>query len=158
MSAAVPARREGLWFGAALIALSALVAAQALDIPAATTHTVVGAGAAPLLTAALLALLGLGFAVDALRGGSGAPAAPGKADRTALAWVGAGLLLNLALIAEVGFILATTVLFAATARGFGSGRPWRDAATGFALATLVWLAFDRGLGYRIGTGLVENLL
>ncbi|HSM88782.1 MAG TPA: tripartite tricarboxylate transporter TctB family protein, partial [Desulfobacterales bacterium] len=66
--------------------------------------------------------------------------------------------LNVALIAEAGFILATTVLFAATSRGFGSRRPWRDAAIGFALATLVWLAFDRGLGYRIGTGLVENLL
>lgn len=158
MSPGVPARREGLWFGAALLALGALIAAQALGIPAATTHTVVGARAAPLLTAALLTLLALGFAVDALRGGAMPSTAPGEANRSALAWVGAGLLLNVALIAEVGFILATTVLFAATARGFGSRRPWRDAVTGFVLATLVWLAFDRGLGYRIGTGLVENLL
>jgi putative tricarboxylic transport membrane protein len=153
-----PTRREGLWFGAALLALGALIAVQTFDVPAASTHTLVGAGAAPLLTAALLALLGAGFAADALRGGSSESTAPGKVNRAALVWVGAGLLLNLALIAQVGFILATTVLFAATARGFGSGRPWRDAATGFVLATLVWLAFDRGLGYRIGTGLVENLL
>lgn len=69
-----------------------------------------------------------------------------------------GLVLNVALIDVAGFIIASTVLFALTARAFGSRQGVRDAAIGFALATVAYIGFDRVLGYRIGSGLVERFL
>ena len=34
----------------------------------------------------------------------------------------------------------------------------RDAAIGFALALVSYVGFDRVLGYKIGSGLIEGLL
>ncbi len=69
----------------------------------------------------------------------GACGAAGSARRTArstwgLGWLLAGLALNVALIGTAGFIIASTALFACTARAFGSRKSLRDAAIGFALA------------------------
>jgi putative tricarboxylic transport membrane protein len=69
-----------------------------------------------------------------------------------------GLALNVALIERVGFILASTALFACTARAFGSVRPVRDAAIGFLIALAAYAGFDRMLGYQIGSGLIESLI
>jgi len=55
-------------------------------------------------------------------------------------------------------VLASTILFACTARAFGSRHLLRDAAIGVALAVLAHVCFDRLLGYRIGSGLVEQFL
>jgi putative tricarboxylic transport membrane protein len=74
-----------------------------------------------------------------------------------LGWVALGLVLNAALIEWIGFILASTIMFALVARGFGSGKWLRDGAIGFALALISYVGFDRILGYKIGTGLIEKL-
>ena len=68
-----------------------------------------------------------------------------------------GLLLNITLIEYAGFILSSTLLFLCTARAFGSEQPARDAAIGFALAFVAYVGFDRLLGYKIGSGLIESL-
>ena len=49
-------------------------------------------------------------------------------------------------------------MFVCTARAFGSDQPIRDAAIGFALAVVAYVGFDRVLGYKIGSGIVEGLL
>ena len=67
-------------------------------------------------------------------------------------------LLNVALISKLGFIIAGTVLFITTARAFGSRQPLRDGAIGLALAVISYVGFDRLLGYKIGSGLIESLL
>ena len=64
----------------------------------------------------------------------------------------------MALISHAGFIIAGTLLFICTARAFGSLQPLRDGAIGFALAVISYVGFDRILGYKIGSGLVESLL
>jgi putative tricarboxylic transport membrane protein len=76
----------------------------------------------------------------------------------ALGFVALGLLVNVAAIEFIGFILASTAMFAMIARGFGSKRPIRDAAIGFALAFVAYVGFDRILGYKIGSGLIEGLI
>jgi putative tricarboxylic transport membrane protein len=81
----------------------------------------------------------------------------GAFDARGLGWLLAGLALNVALIGTAGFVIASTVLFVCTARAFASRSPLRDAGIGFALALAVYVGFDRVLGYKIGTGLIEGL-
>jgi putative tricarboxylic transport membrane protein len=50
------------------------------------------------------------------------------------------------------------VVFLFVALGFGSRNAPRDAAIGFALALVAYVGFDRVLGYKIGTGLIERLI
>ena len=57
----------------------------------------------------------------------------------------------------LGFTAASTVLFMLVAYGFGSRKPLRDAAIGFAVAIVAYLGFARLLGVNIGAGLVEGL-
>ena len=55
------------------------------------------------------------------------------------------------------FLHATsTALFACVARGFGSRRPLRDLAIGFALASVSYLGFARLLSIKLGEGLIER--
>ena len=50
------------------------------------------------------------------------------------------------------------MLFVCTARAFKSTQLLRDAAIGFALALVAYVGFDRVLGYKIGSGLIERLI
>ncbi len=50
------------------------------------------------------------------------------------------------------------IMFALVARGFGSRQILRDAGIGFALAIVSYVGFDRILGYKIGSGLIESLI
>ena len=79
-------------------------------------------------------------------------------DWRALGWLGFGLLFNVVLIGHIGFILASTVLFASVARAFGSTKPLRDLAIAFVFALVVYLGFAKLLGINMGTGLVERFL
>jgi putative tricarboxylic transport membrane protein len=154
--------REGVLAGVAVLGLAALLAWQTLLIPAGAGQAAAGPRAAPWFVTALLAGLGLAILVEHRRRAGAAPAAaaerPARLDRAGLGWVSAGLALNAALIGPAGFIVATSVLFACTARGFGSSRPLRDAAIGFFVATGAHLVFARLLDYPIGGGLVEQFL
>jgi putative tricarboxylic transport membrane protein len=98
------------------------------------------------------------LAVDAFRGGwSHETDDFGEVDWPGGLWMLGGLAANVALIDIVGFILSSTVLFVFTARAFGSGQIVRDAGIGFTLAFVAYIGFDRVLGYKIGTGLIERL-
>ncbi|MCS6779121.1 MAG: tripartite tricarboxylate transporter TctB family protein [Geminicoccaceae bacterium] len=154
----MPGRRAGIAFALAILALAALVAVEATRIPH-SAYAVVGPRFFPFAVAGLLGLLGLLLLLQALAGGLlPADFAGEPFDRRAVAWVGLGLFLNVALIQSLGFVLASSLLFLCVARGFGSTRPIRHAALGFLLATLVFLGFSRLLGVRFGGGLVEGLL
>lgn len=153
-----PGRRGPVALAAGVLLLALVVALEAARIPQ-SAYAVVGPRVVPYTVAALLAGLGLLLLIQALAGhllAEGFGDEP--VDRHALGWVGAGLALNVALIQPLGFVLASTLLFLCVARGFGSTRSVRDAAIGFALATLVFLGFSRLLGVRFGGGLVEDLL
>ena len=63
-----------------------------------------------------------------------------------------GLVLATLTVERVGFPVAAAVLFALTARAFGSRRLPRDVAAGLALGVVVWLIFSRGLGVSLPGG------
>ena len=63
---------------------------------------------------------------------------------------------GLLLIKTAGFIPAGAVLFAATARGFGSSRAGLDLAIGAVAALLIYLFFVKLLGLTLPSGLTES--
>ena len=150
--------REGILIGAAVVAAAGVMAWQASDIPTAETYAQVGPETVPWIVTAALGVLGVAIAVFAILGRWRTTEAGLAFQRGALAWLAVGLLLNLVLIDRVGFILASTVLFACTARAFGSARIVRDAAIGFVIAAICYVGFDRVLGYEIGSGVIESFL
>lgn len=150
--------RSGLFVGLGVLALAAILAWQTSLIPSEAAYAQVGPTVVPWLVTAMLALLGVALIFEAPSGRGLAKEPRGELDGRALIWVIAGLVINVTTIAYLGFIAASTALFVCAARGFGSRSPLRDAAVGLAIAVVVYVGFDRGLGYEIGDGLIENLL
>jgi putative tricarboxylic transport membrane protein len=75
-----------------------------------------------------------------------------EADLRPLGWILASLALAVLLLERIGFPLTATVVFALTARGFGSRRLLRDALIGVVLATATFYIFARGLGVSLPGG------
>jgi putative tricarboxylic transport membrane protein len=151
-------------FGETIIAtgvllLAAVICWQTAAIPVSPLYAKVGPTVVPTITAVGLGLLGLLLLVSALRGGwqplEEKEIAP---DYAALAWVAAGLVLNVLLIGPAGFAVASVMLFVCVARGFGSRAILRDASIGAAFALVAYFGFAKTLGINIGAGFVENAL
>jgi putative tricarboxylic transport membrane protein len=154
-------RRGPAWgdtaVGIAALALAAVIARQITVIPANAVYAQVGPTVIPWIAAGMLGALGALLTLEGLTGGW-EHERPGSFDAQGLLWLLAGLALNVTLIGVAGFIIASTLLFVCTARAFGSRSVLRDAAIGFALAFISYVGFDRLLGYKIGSGLIEGLV
>lgn len=155
-------RRPPAWgdtaFGIGVVALSGVLALAVLDIPASPLYARVGPTVFPWIAVGALAVLGALLVFLGLRGGWQADEPPGPKDLKGGLTFAAGLVAQVATIEWIGFILASTILFVCTARAFDSTQIVRDALVGFALAVIAYIGFDKLLGYRIGTGLVEGLI
>jgi putative tricarboxylic transport membrane protein len=124
-----------------------------------SAYASVGPRAFAWATSVMLVGMGLLLIKDALMGGWSRETDDfGEVDWQGGGWLVAGLIANVALIETLGFILTSTLLFICTAKAFGSRKLTRDALIGFALAFVAYVGFDRVLGYKIGSGLIERLL
>lgn len=146
-----------------VIALGLVAAWQTTLIPS-SAYAQVGPRVFAWAASAMLVGTGALLLLEALRGGWDGDEDFGEADVPGGLWMIAALAANVLLIdlelpglGTIGFVLSSTVLFTLTARAFGSRMPLRDAAIGFALAFVAYIGFDRVLGYRIGTGIIERL-
>ena len=144
---------------AGVLVLAGVVFWQTTEIPVSPIYAKVGPTVVPYITAACLFVLGALLLISALRGGwqpdDEKEVTP---DRAALLWVGAGLILNVLLIGNAGFTLASIILFVCVARGFGSKSILRDALIGAAFALIAYFGFAQTLGINIGAGIIENAL
>lgn len=123
-----------------------------------SSWAVVGPSLFPWAVAALILICGVLLIIQGLIGGWQGEEEQEPIQTGQLFWVGGGLIANLILIDDAGFIIASTLMFAMIARGFGS-RNWpRDLGIGFAVAIIAYVGFDRLLGYKIGSGLIERLI
>ena len=123
----------------------------------------IGPNFIPAVVAGGLLLTGAWLLWEALAGGWRNLAAPAAGaehpfNAAAFGWVSAGLFAHMALIGSAGFVLAGTALFAGVARGFGSARPVRDAAIGFALSLAVFAFFVKLLNVNLPAGWLQPLL
>jgi putative tricarboxylic transport membrane protein len=65
--------------------------------------------------------------------------------------------MQMLLLKPAGFSIATGLLFAATARGFGRGPLWLTVPAGVVFALLVWIVFAKGLSLNLPAGPLESL-
>ena len=139
------------------LALAALAAVLVWDASQLQSNNPYGMGphVMPVVIAVGLGILAIGNLIDALRGNL--PARE-SADSKAVWLILGGLAMLIAIIGiGGGFILATTSLFVTTAKAFGRRAFLADLAIGFALTTLIYIAFSRLLTLSLPAGPLERL-
>jgi putative tricarboxylic transport membrane protein len=142
-----------LLVAAALVALGLFLAVETAVIPVSPAYARIGPTVFPVLVAAGLVFLGFILVWQALKSGEEAAARREPApDLAALAWISAGLLIHAATLDHIGFVPASTLLFALVARGFGDRRWVVTLPIGLALALVVYVGFTRGLALALPTG------
>jgi putative tricarboxylic transport membrane protein len=145
--------------GAGVLALAAVMLWQTLAIPVSPIYAQVGPTVVPVITALVLGGLGVLLLIAAWQGGwQPEEEKASTPDWVALAWVAAGLVLNVLLIGSAGFTIASVLLFVCVARGFGSKAIVRDTLIGAAFALVAYFGFAQTLGINIGAGIVENAI
>jgi putative tricarboxylic transport membrane protein len=145
--------------GAGVLALAAVMLWQTLAIPVSPIYAQVGPTVVPIITALALGMLGVLLLIAAWQGGwQPEEEKASTPDWVALAWVAAGLVLNVLLISTAGFTVASVILFVCVARGFGSKAIVRDGLIGAAFALVAYFGFAQTLGINIGSGIVENAI
>jgi putative tricarboxylic transport membrane protein len=150
----VSERAGQLVVSALVLALGIAVAAGAGLLPEAAGYARVSVRLFPGLIAAGLIGAGVLLVREAVAGGfrNVADEARERPDWHAFAWISAGVVAHMVLVAGIGFVLASALLYAAAARGFGSARPLRDIFTGIVLGAAVFLLFTQGLTLALPWG------
>jgi putative tricarboxylic transport membrane protein len=141
-----------LVIAAALAALGIFMLWEVSAFPVSPGYARVGPRVFPVLVGAGLIALGFWLAWEAWRSQAPSDAGEPPVHWAAFFWVLAGLLAEAALLERIGFVLAATLLFVMTARGFGSRRLPLDAAVGLVVAVIAYIGFTRGLGLGIPAG------
>jgi putative tricarboxylic transport membrane protein len=72
-------------------------------------------------------------------------------------WVVAGLLAQMILIRYAGFSIATGLMFALAARGFGARKLWFSIPVGIVICFAIWWLFAIVLQLSLPAGPIENL-
>lgn len=75
-------------------------------------------------------------------------------DFTSLAWAVGGFLAFAVLLPWLGWILAGALVFWTFTRAFGSPRPLFDILVSLLMSSVVYLAFDVGLGLNLPSGIL----
>jgi putative tricarboxylic transport membrane protein len=144
-----------LVIAALLAALAAVIFFETRAMPVAAMYARVGPTTVPYVVSAFLAVLAAGHVVAAFRHG-----VPERtADRVGpILWIVGGLVLQMLLLRPLGFSIATGLLFACAARGFGRGPLWFTVPLGVVLALAIWLVFAGLLNLSLPAGPLENLI
>jgi putative tricarboxylic transport membrane protein len=147
--------RAGIAIALGLIAIAGVIVWDMSRLELATTYGL-GPQAMPVVVAGGLFLLGLANLVMAWRGDL-----PDREsfDPKAILLILGGLAALIAVIGlGGGFIVATALLFAATATAFGRRALLVDLLIGLGLGLLIFLLFDKLLTLTLPTGPIERLL
>lgn len=135
----------------AVVALALFVFSQLPQISSDGGYSTVGPRFTPLAVGVALLVIGVLLLRQALTGGwrdMGPP--PEEAMHgPSFAWIAGGLVAQMASVGVLGFTIASTLLFVAVARGFGSRRLTHDVVVGFVLSAAVYLLFTRALGLKM---------
>lgn len=147
--------RAALVIGIGLAALAAIVAWNTRSLGGGGGYAQIGPKAFPYAIAVMLAVLAVFTLVSAWRGEF---PARDRDDIPPILWIAGGLAAQLLLLPYLGFSIATGLLFAATARGFGRGPLWLTVPLGIALSFAIFLVFTLLLKLALPAGPLENLI
>jgi putative tricarboxylic transport membrane protein len=145
--------------GGGVLALGLFIGVETARLEVASSHAAIGPTLFPFLIAGGLIIIGALVLREAFFGHVAHERGGFELDGLAVALVSAGLIVQLFLLEMVGWIPATTILFVATTRAFGSRRLLLDALIGLVLASLAFVVFNYGLGLDLPVGTVlEDVL
>jgi putative tricarboxylic transport membrane protein len=137
-----------------LVAAAVAIAVSTASMDGVAVYTPVGPKTFPYIIAAGLFGLGVLTALEAWRGDF--PVRETQALGP-MAWVIGGLAVQMLTMKTAGFSIATGLLFAATARGFGRGPLWLTVPAGIVFSFIVWFIFAKGLQLSLPAGPFEQL-
>ena len=143
--------RTQIAIAVAIVALALFVFQQLASISAEGGYSTVGPRFTPLVVGIALLAIGLLLLRQALTGGwrDMGPPPDEPMHAPAFGWIAGGLAVQMVIIGFVGFTVASTLLFVAVARGFGSRRVLHDAIVGLVLTAAVYVFFTRVLGLSL---------
>ena len=139
-----------------LALLAGIVAWDAAHLSSSVaSYSRIGAAAFPYAIAGLLLAAAFGTAVAAAKGDF-----PERDDLEfgRVGWILGGFLAQIVLLNLAGFSIATGLLFALAARGFGGKPLWLTIPIGIALSFVVYLLFSKGLQLSLPQGPLERLI
>ena len=144
----------GLGIAAGLFALAFVIYSDAAAYPVRRTYAQFGPEIFPYLIALGIVVLAGVTTVIAWRGGFEARA---RLNYGGLFWIIAAIVVEIVMLfAGSGFIAASTVLFAFSARAFGQTTHLLNFAIGATMSTLLFLLFRYGLGLALPNGPLER--
>lgn len=147
--------RAAFIIAVALAILAAVVAWKTYGMGGPAGTGKVGPRTFPYLIAIVLFGLSIWTAFEASRG----MFPERERDRVPpLLWIVGGLAAQMLLLKVAGFAIATGLLFACTARGFGRGPLWLTVPIGIVLSFVLWIIFAKGLQLSLPAGPIERAL
>jgi putative tricarboxylic transport membrane protein len=140
---------------AAGIAIVAAIIAYSTATAVGGSATRIGPAVFPYAIAGGLFILAIWTAFEAMRGDF-----PEREEQQIqpVVWIVGGLVAQMLLLHITGFAIATGLLFAATARGFGKGPLWMTVPVGIVLSFIIWVIFAKGLELSLPAGPLERLI
>ena len=155
-----PAGQVAVAAGVTLIGV--LILWGSFYLPTGGGYAQVGPGVVPRGVGALIILLGGFLLREAFTGGFRGVDEEAEVhmpmDWPAFAWVTGGIIAYGLVIEHAGFIVSSTILFVAVARGFNSRRWLLNTVTGLVLAAIVFAIFNYGLGLTLPSGVFGKVL
>lgn len=154
-----PKQRRPDWAALAVAPILVLIAAvifwDVSRLKGATGYSGIGPATVPEVVALALVVLAIWTVVAAFRGDF--PEREMQEHKPVI-WIVAGLAGQMLLLNTAGFSIATGVLFALTAAGFGKRQFWFSLPIGFLLSFTVWIVFGKLLQLSLPAGPLERLL
>jgi len=155
-----PAGQVAVAAGVTLIGV--LILWGSFYLPTGGGYAQVGPGVVPRGVGALIILLGGFLLREAFTGGFRGVDEEAEVhlpmDWPSFGWVSGGIIAYGLAIEHAGFILSSTILYVAVARGFHSLRWLLNTAVGLVLAAIVYAIFNYGLGLTLPVGLLGKVL
>jgi putative tricarboxylic transport membrane protein len=137
-----------------LIAVAVVVFWDASHLKTIAQYDRIGPSTVPKVVALGLFCLGIWTVIEAWRGDF-----PEREHQEVapVIWIVAGLAGQMLLLRIAGFSIATGVLFALTARGFGRRQIWFSLPIGIIMSFIVWTIFSQLLQLTLPAGPLEHL-
>ncbi|GAA3441847.1 tripartite tricarboxylate transporter TctB family protein [Planomonospora venezuelensis] len=157
-------RRPELALALVVLGLGVFVIAGTADVAAAGSGIGLGPRFFPVIVGSALLLIGAFYVADVLRGGHGDPEesedvdAGAGADWKTVALVSVIFLAFAGLVDLLGWIIAGALLFFGLSVTLGAAHRLRAGAVAIVLSTLSYLAFVKGLGVTLPTGLLSGVI
>jgi putative tricarboxylic transport membrane protein len=143
-----------LAIAAFLAALAGLIFWDTSRLATIASYSGIGPGTVPFVIACGLLFLAAWTVFEAFRGDF--PARE-RQEFGPVFWIVGGLALQMLLLKTLGFSIATGLLFAFAAAGFGKRKLWFTIPIGIGLSLAVWLIFSGLLQLSLPAGPLERL-